>query len=371
MKRIPPTLLALALLLPLPALAGHRAPPTGAVLVLNQSGTEVAVSLSGEPAKRLAPWASATFHAPAGDRILRATYRQFGLTRTLESDRLFVAPHGHTTVVLEPEDTARVLVTNTTYAAGELRVNGRTAATLQPGQSRVVSMPVGDAWLAFYDGGRLVDQAHLDVDAYAEPTWRVEPPPTGDLLVQNPLPIAVELVCARGLVRTVPAYGSTVYEDLPAGPFTLTARRVTDEPVDSVSVDVRPDRRSVWQVEPPSTGFLLVDSEHWTRADVYIDGRLVRQVAAGTDARLLVEVGRHRLTVRDDVSRTLYDTWVYVEPYDVARVDFGIDRHVTADADRHDERDDRGRHHDYEERDDDREHDGHRHGSGASCSMPE
>lgn len=369
MKSIP--LILLATLLPLPALASHRPPPEGAVQVVNTSGATVTVSVTGGAPTTLGNGRTATLYGPVGETWLKATYVQFGATRTLETERVHLSRNHRQVVVLEPEDQARVQVVNTSGLAGELRIDGRSFGLFKPGQRRVLTLETGPAALAFVADGRLVDETRLELRAYVEPTWTVEPLPYGDLVVHNPLPIPIELVCPKGLVRTVQPYGTTTYDEVRAGPFSLTARRVTDEPIDRVSVDVQAGRAVTWTVDPPSQGFLVVESEHWTNARVYVDGRLVRTLPPGAEVRLTLDVGVHEIAVRDDMARPVYARRVEVEPYDVAAIEFGSARHVLADT-----RDDRDDHHDRHDdddpwRDDHDDHSGHSHGRGGGCSMPE
>lgn len=352
-----------------PALARHGV-PTGAVDVVNQSGGTVSVALTGQPPMRLVPGQRATLYGPAGEASVRATYVQFGSERLLETEQVWVSPRYRATVVLEPEDAARVLVTNATPELADLVVGGQRHFQMAPGQSRLVTVPVGFVDVELRAGGRVLDELALSARPFYEHRWVAELPPTGDLLVKNPLPIPVELVCDRGLVRTVPAYGSTVYEDLPPGPFHLTARRVSDEVVDSATLTVQPGRRVDWRVDAPSKGLVQLDSEHWLSSRVFVDDRLAKSLAPEQDARVELPLGWHRVLARDSEGRVLADTWIEVEPYDLARVAFGVDRYALADA-----RDDRGRgrgrdHDDDHGRDDgDDGHDGHEHAPGAHCHL--
>lgn len=365
----PRTLLAASplLLAATPALARHGV-PTGAVDVANQSGGTVTVALTGQAPLRLGPGQRATLYGPAGESTVRATYVQFGAERVLETERVWVSTRHRALVVLEPEDSARVLVTNATPRVGDVYVDGRRHSQLAPGQSRVLTVPVGFADVELRADGRVLDELALSARPFVEHRWVAELPPTGDLFVQNPLPIPVELVCDRGMVRTLPAYGTTVYEDLAPGPFHLVARRVSDETIDAATLTVQPGRRVDWRVDPPSKGLVQLDSEHWLGSRVYVDDRLVKTLAADQDARVEVGLGWHRVLARDQEGRVLIDTWIEVEPYDLARVAFGLDRHALAEA--HDEGHGRGRRDDRHDRGhDDDHHDDHDHAPGAHCSM--
>ena len=346
---------------------GYRPPPEGEVIVTNRSGGTVTVALTGQPGVPLAPWTTAVLHGPMGESTVRATYVQLGSTRTLQSDHVHLDPRRDAFVMLQAEDEARVLVTNDLPFEAELFANDQYRARLAPGASRVLTVPVGMVDLVVSANGRTLDRTSMRVAPFADHRWIVEPR-EGDLVVVNPLPIPIELVAARGSVRTVPAGGRVVYEDVPAGSFSLTARRVTDERIDSGSFEIRPGRTTEWRIDAPSRGLVAIDNEHWLATRVTIDGQLVRTLTPDADARIELALGWHRFEVRDERGHVLTDTWIEVEPYDVARLDFGIDRHSTADAG--DDRDDDERHRDEHDRGDhahcDHDRDDHGHGSRSS-----
>jgi hypothetical protein len=378
-------LAALVGLVPTGAAARHPdGPPPGRVFVFNQSGGTVTVAVSGQSGRTLAPWQTGELRARPGEVAVRATYQQFGAERTLQSDRVYVAPGRAVAVTLAPEDTARLLVTNQTRFEATLLVDGKpSGASFLPGEARVVATRLGAVDFAMTGGGRTLERARLTMRAFEEPRWVVDPPPTGDLLVLNPLPIPIQLVCDKGLVRTVAAHGQATYADLPPGAFRLTARRAaTGEFVDAESSAIRAGATSTWRVDVPRTGFVSLDSDHFLGTEVLLDGKRLAVLAPEGAARVEATVGWHEVTVRDDRGRVVLSTWVEVEPFDVARLAFGTPAHVPAyDRDsrdgRYDRRDrdgqvddasehgDRDRDHDH-----DHDHDHGRGGSGASCGMP-
>lgn len=336
----------LALLSPLPALADHPVgPPPGQVMVTNQSGGDVTIALTGQPPKLLPAWQTASLYGPFGESTLRATYTQLGATRTLQSDRVSLHPRRTGYVVLRPETRTRVLVTNATRTTADLLVNDRVYGRIDAGASRTVSVAVGRLSLALLVAGRRIDATSFNATAFAEHRW-IGDDPTGDLVVVNPLPIPIELVCPRGLVRTVPARGQVVYEDLPAGSFRLTARRVTDERIDDATTPIHAGGRAQWVVSNPTTGLVALDSDHWLSTRVSVDEHAFSRLAAYQDARVELPLGWHRVQVRDEQGRLVEDEWVNVEAFTVASLDFGRGP-VVAQAERdHDD------HHDHGDRDD-------------------
>ena len=370
------TLVATSVLVaPAAALAdsrGHRGygPPPGRVVVTNQSGGDVTLVLGGE-VRELPAWRTTELLAMPGEVILRANYKQFGTTQVLETDRLFVNPGRTVSVTLGAEDTARVLVTNQSGFYAQLEVGDRPNASFKPGESRIVSLPLGRAELEMTAEGRTFARTRLDLRPFEEPRWLAEAPRVGSLVVTNPLPIAIQLVCDKGLVRTVAAFGQTRYADLSPGTFRLTARRTTGEYIDRESAEIRVGGMTGWSVDAPRTGFVTLDSDHFLGATVEIDDRRMVDLAPDGQHRAELTVGWHEVEVRDERGREIADRWIEVKPYDVATVAFGSPAHERAYDGRggRDGRDGRGddRH---AERDEHRGHDdGAAVASGDSCGM--
>lgn len=377
-KRLLPLLLAalaaLAATFPQHAWARNGyGPPPGRILVTNHSGGTVTFTVAGHAGRTLAPWQTTDVYASPGENTVRATYVQFGVERTLMSDRIFVVPGRSIPVTLAPENTGRVLVRNDGPVAAQLFVDGRPGAKFTPFESRVVSLSVGRHALLLAADGRMLGSRDLTLRAFEEPQWTVSAPRTGELLVQNPLPIPVQLVCDKGLVRSVAAYGQTTYAGLPVGTFRLTARRLTGELVDGASSEIRAGGLTHWRVDPPSTGFVSLDSDHFLGVEVRLDGKRMANLAPNAPTQIEAKVGWHELVVTDERGRVVLTSWIEVEPYSVERVSFGYRGHTQAEGYGRTDRDSRsdrgtrsGRGHE--------DHDGHDHGtvvaSGESCGMP-
>lgn len=167
----------LALVGPAPtALAHGDAPPTGEVVVVNRSGGTVMVRIDGQ-ARTMPPNATTTFRVEPGNEVVRATYTQFGRSFTLENTTVHVRPGRTSTVVLDPEDDARVRVENDTPFDARLVVDGRVYTTLERGESEIVTLPPGGHAfdLVSFDG-RSLDHTHLTLRPFTEGTWSAEAP---------------------------------------------------------------------------------------------------------------------------------------------------------------------------------------------------
>jgi hypothetical protein len=285
------------------------------VTVFNEAGGTVQLNLPGRPPVVLANHSSIPLTLPAGYQELRASYRLFGNDYPLEEVELYLRPGRPATAVIPPAKFARFQVSNLTGAVGTVFKDGSPLAELRPGESRVFASPPGVAELSFQSGGRVVDSERINLVPIQEIRWTAELPPVGDLVVVNPFPMAVELVCDRGFVRTLPPFGSTVYEDLPVGSFHLTARRVTDEYLADQLLPVRPGGNTTWKLDPPSKGLLVLDSDHRAYARVYVDGRQVAGLAPDQVRRLQLPVGWHELSVRDERGYSLVRRWIEVDPF--------------------------------------------------------
>jgi hypothetical protein len=330
-RLLPLLLAALAALLgaaPRDAWARHGyGPPPGRIVVQNHSGGTVNVSLTGQAPRTLGPWQSADLYGAPGEAFLRATYVQFGAERLLQTERLYLSPGRTVGVNLGAETTARVLVTNLAPYPAQLSIDGRPGETFSPGEARVISTHTGRVDLAMLAQGRTFDRTTLDLRAFEEPRWAAQAPRIGDLVVENPLPIPVQLVCEKGLARTVAPYGRTTYVGVAAGPFHLTARRETGEFVDHVESEIRAGSSVRARVDAPRTGFVSLDSDHWLAAEVRIDGKRMTTLAPNAPARIEAAVGWHELRVTDTEGRVLLSTWIEVEPFELARVSFGLPHH--------------------------------------------
>lgn len=312
---------------PQPARVQRPAPvPNGSIMVENDAGAPLTITVDALSFET-APGERVLVSLPPGDHRVTASYLQFGVKQTYFSRDILVAPEAAITASIPRETVARVAITNPAPFGATLSLGGRELGRIEAGKTLIKSAPVGAQQVVLRFDNGTTDSEILGMAPYAEHRWTADPPPvTGDLLVQNPLPIPIELVCSRGLVRTVPAYGSTRYDGVPAGVFSLTARRVTDEPIDAEGLKVVPGRTVTWRVDAPTTGLVSIDNDLGVPSRVYIDGAPRLSLSAEHNQRLVLPLGWHRVTIRDAHGRELQDRWIEVKPYDTSTVHYGNDR---------------------------------------------
>ncbi len=312
---------------PLPTAAVAPAQVSGRLSLVNQSGGSVMVSVAGQPAVPLAPMASLQTAAPAGTADVKVTYQQFGRTWTLGTFRPEIRPDRPATVLIPPERTARVQIANRAGRPLTLYVNDRPLLDLRADEVRIISQSAGTAALSLRLGREVnspvVAAATLDLRPFAEHTLTAEAPKTADLIVQNPFPMPIEVVCDRGIVRTIAPMSSITYAAIPTGTFHLTARRITDEYIDDMQIPVLPWTANTWAADPPDKGLLTLDNNHPGAVRVYVDGRSSASIAPDQERRLNLPIGWHQITVRDDNGRTLQDRWVEVTAFDLGVLAFG------------------------------------------------
>ncbi len=329
----------------------YSRPAVGSVLVHNDAGGTVSVSVAGET-RVIREEGYAEITVPAGEVSIRATYRQFGATRTVERDRVYVRSGRTTRFTVDREGDARVMVENRTELPGELYVNGRYFASVAAFGSRVITLPEGRADLTLRAGSRELVSRRISLIPFAEPHLIAEAPRYADVFVDNPLPVAVRLVTDSGNTRTVEAHGHTVFSSVPVGNFAVTATRLSGERIDREVIAVRAYGGGRWCVDPPVTGVLAIDSAYSRGSQVYVNDRLVATLAPDAGARAVLALGWVNVEVRDDRGRCIERERVEIEPYDVARVSYGDDSGGSAAGGRHDNRDGYA----------DRSHDEHRSG---------
>ncbi|MCB9797252.1 MAG: hypothetical protein H6741_31575 [Alphaproteobacteria bacterium] len=221
---------------------------------------------------------------------------------------------------------AKVSVRNSTGRAVDLYADGVYVQSLPPGSSELRLRP-GLVNLSARVEGRVIERLSYDLAPRQELMWRVDAPSIGQLLIRNPLPMAVNVIGPDGLAYDIPAYGEITLRGVPVGWASVTVRRPGGGLLETRSVEVNPWDLSAMSVRPPSTGLVYVDNDLHRPLRVFVDGRPTSHIAG--DGRLTLELapGFHRVDLVDDNGRyaqTVRSFGVDVDLYAPSRLE--IDR---------------------------------------------
>lgn len=273
--------------------------------------------------------------------------------------------HASQAAHVRPGQDARLVFENDTGRLIQLFADGRPLATLAPwdvdrvlvpGAARSIEARVDGRGIARFSGPFTPDRV-----------YRVLTPTTTDVMVTNPLPIAVLIQApAQGFRQVLASGGSLVLHEMPVGTVELSALRLEgDLAVDVERVTLGPWSDVTWTVDPPRLGVLqLVNRDHHA-VRVLVDGVPVDRVEAGRVDFVELTVGRHRVEVlrldpRGRPGALVYGATVFVDRYRETEVvvagyrpDTIHDRPEPYGHRPHDD-DDRDGH--YDDRDDDDDH---------------
>jgi len=315
--------------------------PQGSVYISNQASTALSVTVDGV-SMVVGAGRSQIVQARAGDVYVRATYRQFGEVRVLSARSVYVRPGRSSSVVLTDPAVSLVKVENDSDRTADLVMDGRVVSVFGAHQTRVVTVSVGRHDLAMVAGDWTIDRTVLDVRAFREPVFIAEMPRANDLVVVNPLPIAVQLTADNGMSQILEARGRTVFAQVPLGSFHVSARRLSGERIDDIYATIRPEGPTSAQVDPPSLGLVAVHNDAPMRVSLVVDGRVVRSLGVEEDARLEVTPGAHHMEVIDDRGHRIVESWLTVDRYAMGQIAIPSAREHHGDEhyDHHD-RDDR------------------------------
>jgi hypothetical protein len=139
----------------------------GRVLVDNDSGCAVLIEVDGREPLYVHADEQAVLWLPYGPATIRATYEQLGRTRTLETERVNVAPHETAYVHLDRPRTGLVYVSNDHGIPVTIEVDGRYVASVGSWDDARFEVPLGSHAFEVFDArGRLVERQLLDVDPW-------------------------------------------------------------------------------------------------------------------------------------------------------------------------------------------------------------
>lgn len=316
-----------------------RGSDRGIVEVQNRAGVPLTVSVEGG-VRTIDPFETERFVVRTGAAAVRATYEMYGERFTLFAQTVRVGSRGVTHVDATPAEVAQLRLINASGAETEFVLDGREIAELRAGESRIVSVPLGSAELRAFARGVQLESDRVFLRPFEETTLVAEPPAFAQLVVDNPLPIAVEVEVGHS-ERRVEAFGRTVFERVPVGTVQVETRRLGGELLDCERVQVYAWSGAHLTVESPSTGLVRLASEDDDVLRVYADGRLVATLGAFATVTVPLPVGNMALEMRTLDGRLVDREYVYVNAFAMPVVDFGqTERHHGhhARGDSHDDR---------------------------------
>lgn len=316
-----------------------RAWDMGTVEVQNRAGVPLVVQVEGGGIRTLMPFETERFVVPEGRRSVEATYELYGKRFTLFSREVRVHDHRVTRLEATPVESAQVRLINDSGAEAEFVVSGREVAELQPGESRIVRLPFGEAQIQAFARGIQLESESVFLRPFSETTLIAEPPSTAQLVVDNPLPIAVQ-VAVGPAERRIEPYGRAVFERVPVGSVEVLTRRVSGERLDCERVSVRAWTGGHLTVETPTVGLVRLESEDDDMLRVFVDGHVVATLAPMQVSTVQLPVGNAYVEVRTLDGRLVERESLYVSPFGAAVIDFGSFEY---DRGQH-HRSDRGRH---------------------------
>lgn len=230
------------------------------------------------------------------------------------------------TLRLEAID-APVRVSNPLDRSVSLHIDGGEALVLAPWATTTVVLPVGTRALELRLNGRVIARESLRVEARGpELSWLPDPARVGDLVVENPHPIAVRLRLPSGREQVVAAFGRATLADLPEGPVLVEVLRADGgERLESLRTQVWAFEAVRRSVAAPRLGIIALTNRHpQGPVHVEIDGRPARTLGPREAARLELSPGRHLVVLRDGRGRELERRAVVVDRYEVLAMDVGL-----------------------------------------------
>ncbi|MSQ02356.1 MAG: hypothetical protein EXR71_10785 [Myxococcales bacterium] len=320
------TLAALALATistPAEARSRHsRSGDRGIVEVQNRAGVTLTVSVEGGGTQTLSPGEIERFSAPEGRVDVRASYGMYGTSFSLFAKEVRVYDHRVTRVDATAPRSAKVRLVNDSGVDAEFFADGREIAELNNGTSRIVNLPVGAVELTAYARGQRLEAESVFLRPFDETVLVAEAPRFGDLVVDNPLPITVEVTVGHADQR-IAAGGRAVFRHVPVGIVEVSTERIGGQLVDRERVSVHPFSGARVVIDAPDTGLVQLQSRDDDLIRVFADGRVLATLAPRQALTLLLPLGEVLLEMRTLDGRLVERSFVRVAPYTAAELDFG------------------------------------------------
>ena len=317
------SLLASTFALPLIESAAHASPHhehasrRAFLTIENRSSGRVSVYVDRDYVGSVGNWNRATFTVRPGhgDVIVRDAQG-----RVIEQSREWFVAGRTDVVVAKAPASGLVHIENRTPMCGELYIDGVRRLTLDPREDLDLRLATGEHRAQFKIAGHVVMSREIYVDAWDQKNVIVDVALEGNLVVRNPLPVAVVLSPAgrNGYERRVEPRGTAYFSDLDIGRTAIEVSRVNGEQIAVLRPEIEPFQTVRVDVPMPKTGPLEIRSEDERDLVVTIDDRVTREL--DHVLRMDLATGRHRIEVRTKGGRLVFSRVVDIEPFDVTRV---------------------------------------------------
>jgi hypothetical protein len=283
----------------------------------NKTNTQVSVYVDRDYVGSVGNWDRETFSVRPGhgDVIVRDAKG-----RVLEqSSEWFVAGRADVVVARAPTS-GLVHVANRTPMRGELYVDGVRRLSLDPREDLDLRLATGEHRAQFKIAGHVVLSREIYVDAWDDKNVIVDVAIDGNLVVRNPLPVAVVLSTngRNGYERRVEPNGTAYFTDLDIGRAAIAVSRVNGDQIAVLRPEIQPFETVRVEVPMPRVGPLEIRSDDERDLLVTIDGRVTREI--DHTLKMDLETGRHRIEVRTKSGRLVLSRVVDIDPFDVTRV---------------------------------------------------
>jgi hypothetical protein len=282
----------------------------------NRTSARVSVYVDRDYVGSVGDWDRETFTVRPGhgDVIVRDAKG-----RVIEqSSEWFVAGRADVVVARAPTS-GLVHVANRTPMRGELYVDGVRKLTLDPREDLDIRLSTGEHRAQFMIAGHVVLSREIYVDAWDEKNVIVDVALEGNLVVRNPLPVAVVLSTPRsGYERRVEPHGTAYFSDLDIGRTAIEVSRVNGDQIAVLRPEIEPFQTVRVDVPMPKVGPLEIRSEDERDLVVTIDDRITREL--DHVLKMDLSTGRHHIEVRTKSGRLVLSRVVDIDPFDVTRV---------------------------------------------------
>ncbi|MCB9777420.1 MAG: hypothetical protein H6742_02525 [Alphaproteobacteria bacterium] len=238
----------------------------GTLRVDNLTGAAMSLSLDGRSLGTLAPGQTRLVQAEEGGHALKVTYRQLGVTRVLTDLSVRLDPRRENAVALRAPDFGLVAVQNPLDRTVEVRVDGRTVATLRPRERREIQVGLGRRELELRLDGRSVARELRTIRPFEDECFEPRVVLQGQLFVDNDtrrdLQVFVDgramgWMDAHETIRLVVDAGSHRVEARTESGHEVFEAQIHLEPdeIERIEVDVRHERYGRVAPRPNGWGF--------------------------------------------------------------------------------------------------------------------